>query len=179
MLYDYCVFIGRFQPPHKGHFAILNKALEIASSVIVILGSYTLTRSSHNPWLAVERKAMMRLALPTKDKDRVQFLYVQDRPTNDTWISIIRQEVSSIAKTAKVALIGFNSDASSFYLDFFPEWQYISCPTEYDFHSTDIRQQYFDGDEAYKKCLHPKVAGYLEAFSQTDEFRALKNGQDR
>ena len=37
--FDCLVFIGRFQPPHLGHLAIIREALKQARQVIVLVGS--------------------------------------------------------------------------------------------------------------------------------------------
>ena len=39
--YDLAIFIGRFQPLHNGHVHNIEKGLEIADNVLVILGSKT------------------------------------------------------------------------------------------------------------------------------------------
>ncbi|MGH1560634.1 adenylyltransferase/cytidyltransferase family protein [Caulobacter segnis] len=39
MRYDYLVLIGRFQPFHNGHLAVLRHALRLADKVIVLVGS--------------------------------------------------------------------------------------------------------------------------------------------
>ena len=38
-LFDTAVYIGRFQPVHSGHIALLARALASARQVIVIMGS--------------------------------------------------------------------------------------------------------------------------------------------
>ncbi len=37
--FDCLVFIGRFQPPHLGHLAVIHEALKRARQVIVLVGS--------------------------------------------------------------------------------------------------------------------------------------------
>jgi bifunctional NMN adenylyltransferase/nudix hydrolase len=39
MRHDYLVFIGRFEPLHNGHLAVLRHALVLADKVIVLIGS--------------------------------------------------------------------------------------------------------------------------------------------
>lgn len=47
--FDFLVFIGRFQPFHKGHAKVLRQALESASQVIILAGSAHQPRSTRNP----------------------------------------------------------------------------------------------------------------------------------
>lgn len=48
--FDAAVLIGRFQPFHNGHAALLAKALETAPRVIVVLGSAFAARNAKNPF---------------------------------------------------------------------------------------------------------------------------------
>ena len=43
--YQYLVFIGRFQPFHRGHKAVIDEALKRADKVIMLIGSANLPRS--------------------------------------------------------------------------------------------------------------------------------------
>ena len=57
--YDYAIFIGRFQPPHKAHIHIIEEALKIAEQVVIVLGSNRSAPNTRNPWTAVEREEMI------------------------------------------------------------------------------------------------------------------------
>ena len=48
--YRYLVFIGRFQPFHRGHKAVVDEALQRADEVIMLIGSANLPRSLRNPF---------------------------------------------------------------------------------------------------------------------------------
>ena len=63
-LFDFLVFIGRFQPFHKGHLAVIEAGLEQADQLIVLCGSAHQARSVRNPWTVAEREAMNRTAMP-------------------------------------------------------------------------------------------------------------------
>jgi cytidyltransferase-like protein len=54
--YKVALFIGRFQPFHKGHLYSLEKCLEIAESVIVGVGSSQDSGTENNPWSYDVRK---------------------------------------------------------------------------------------------------------------------------
>ena len=61
--YKVALFIGRFQPFHKGHLYSLEKCLEIAESVIVGVGSSQDSGTENNPWSYDVRKEMLGSAL--------------------------------------------------------------------------------------------------------------------
>lgn len=58
--YDMLVFIGRFQPFHLGHKAVIDRALEISRQVLVLVGSANRSRSIHNPFTFDERAAIIK-----------------------------------------------------------------------------------------------------------------------
>ena len=62
MRFDYLVLIGRFQPFHNGHLAVLQHALRLADKVIVLVGSAGQPRTTRNPFNAGERAVMIRAA---------------------------------------------------------------------------------------------------------------------
>ena len=49
-MYDTAILIGRFEPVHTGHLALLQHALGVAKQVIVIVGSAFQARSPKNPF---------------------------------------------------------------------------------------------------------------------------------
>jgi len=61
------VLIGRFQPLHNGHMALLRAALERAEQIVVVLGSAWQAPNPKNPFSWQERAQMLREALPPAD----------------------------------------------------------------------------------------------------------------
>ena len=47
---DTAIYIGRFEPVHSGHMALLQRALDSAPQVIVVIGSAWQARSPKNPF---------------------------------------------------------------------------------------------------------------------------------
>ena len=58
-MYDFLVFIGRFQPFHVAHLAVIREALRQAREVIVLVGSAGQSRNLRNPFTVDERMAMI------------------------------------------------------------------------------------------------------------------------
>ncbi len=54
-IFDYLVFIGRFQPFHLAHLQTVEIALQQSQNVILALGSAQPERNIKNPFLAAER----------------------------------------------------------------------------------------------------------------------------
>ena len=144
--YNYSVFIGRFQPFHKGHYRVVKKALEESEKLIVVLGSSKSPRNSRNPLTEYERVSIIRSALNEDEESRTTFTFIEDHIYNDNlWVSQVVDKVnSSIEKNSTVALIGLNKDESSYYLSKFPMWESIRYTTDEEILSaTDIREKAF------------------------------------
>jgi bifunctional NMN adenylyltransferase/nudix hydrolase len=50
--YEICICIGRFQPFHWGHLALVHAALDQGQRVIILLGSDQSRSLQQNPWTA-------------------------------------------------------------------------------------------------------------------------------
>ena len=57
--FDALVFIGRFQPPHRGHLNVLKSALSRAERVCVLIGSTDKPRTIKDPFSFDERRQML------------------------------------------------------------------------------------------------------------------------
>ena len=76
--YKYLVFIGRFQPFHMGHKAVVDEALKRAENVIMLIGSANMPRSLRNPFTVEERAQMIKGAYPKQDADRIHCVGLDD-----------------------------------------------------------------------------------------------------
>lgn len=175
--YDYCVFIGRFSPFHKGHYSILEQALKIAKKVVVVIGSASTPRTIKNPWTAIERQEMIKAVF---SDDRISFIHMKDYLyNNNLWVSVLQEKISVATNDSNnVALIGFESDETSFYLKLFPQFKYVEHGTEHNFHATHIRDKYFSHNLQYKEMIPEGVLNYLEEFKKADVFKSLKEEKE-
>lgn len=188
--YDYTVFIGRFQPPHRGHLETIRKALEISDKLIVVLGSSNAAQNIKNPFTDAQRAHMILSAFP-EDSDRIIIEHVEDRfYQNKYWITDVQQKVSHAinrqgwrADGIKIALIGHKKDESSWYLDSFPQWDFIETESitindddNNTMHSTDIRELFYKGMLGYIRYPLGSDSTYefLKEFMATEEYENLK-----
>ena len=140
---DALVFIGRFQPFHNGHKAVIDAALEQAKEVVVVVGSSFAARNIRNPFTFEERKAMIKAVFPT---DQVIVVPVSDYPYDDNkWVNAIQKIVDETVPYAKdVGLIGHSKDNTSYYLNIFPRWKnHVEVEDVGGINATDIRNRLF------------------------------------
>jgi len=174
--YQYGIYIGRFQPFHLGHLRTLNRALETAAQVILILGSHRVAADTRNPWRSQERIAMIQSCLSHETLQRIHFLTVRDWLYSDNlWLAAVQQQVLEITEGSNsVVILGHRKDASSYYLNLFPQWDYLETGHYQDLNSTQIRAAYFEGKETdYLDKIPQAIAHYLQTFQKSERYTAL------
>lgn len=150
MKYDTLVFIGRFQPVHNAHVAIIREAIKLTSDLLIIIGSANQPRTYKNPWSAMERKMMLMNVLDKMDLGncRVHIEFETDSLYNDNaWAARVQSTVSKYrCLGGTTGIIGHKKDESSFYLDMFPQWETELVGEFEPLNASDIRNLYFRKD---------------------------------
>ena len=103
LTHDIAVYVGRFQPFHNGHLALLQRALQEAPLCVVVLGSAHQARTPKNPFTWQERAEMIQLALPEADRARLRFVPVRDYYNEARWVQAVRSGVTEVAQNALAA----------------------------------------------------------------------------
>ncbi len=157
------VLIGRFQPFHNGHLALLEQALQVAQQVIVVLGSAHQARSPKNPWVWEERRKMIDDCLPTRMKGRVQFVPIRDYYDLPQWVAEVQRWVEALVPPMGVSmgLISHEKDASSAYLRHFPKWKAIELPRQGAVDATPLREMLWNLDEQPAEQVQAALAAAL------------------
>jgi bifunctional NMN adenylyltransferase/nudix hydrolase len=167
------VLIGRFQPPHRAHLALMSQALAAADELVIVLGSARSARTSRNPLRGAERTELISAMLRAEGTDlaRVRFERVPDVFYHlPLWVDLVQRAV----KSEGALLTGFEKDASSFYLKLFPGWKALVPDIVPGVNATDIRGALFRRDwTSVGEAVTPAVLAGLQAFSQTTAFTEL------
>ncbi len=142
--YSAAVLIGRFQPIHNTHESIIKCALEIADKVIILVGSAYSAPSPKNPFLFEERKKLIRACFP--DTVRVLIEPLRDHfYSDDMWLAQVQGVTSKyIEEGETVALMGSYKDSSSYYLNLFPQWEFVTPGVHPQMDATTLRETLFD-----------------------------------
>ena len=91
--YRVALFIGRFQPFHKGHLYSLKKCFELADQVIVGIGSSQESGTENNPWDFEARKAMIE-SLDLQG-DSLKVVALPDYPDDEVWLKEVKERVGN------------------------------------------------------------------------------------
>ncbi|MDR5865756.1 bifunctional nicotinamide-nucleotide adenylyltransferase/Nudix hydroxylase [Halomonas koreensis] len=189
--FDCLVFIGRFQPPHLGHLAVIHEALKRARQVIVLVGSAWQARSLRNPWRFEERRRMLTSAFDDQDNARLEIVPLLDALyNNDVWVRDVQRKVRDLASPSqarlpRIGLIGASRGQSSYYLSLFPQWESVSVPMVEGISASQIRERLFRSpmaaaDYASAGACHdlpPGVVDEIKAFLETEPFQQLVEEQ--
>jgi len=181
--YTNIVLIGRFQPIHNAHVAIIEKAMSLAKNLIIIIGSANKPRKYKDPFTVLERKHLIQQAineadLRTRYDCSVEISSVEDTFYNDdAWAT----RVQAIVDANKVfpgntAIIGHKKDESSFYLDMFPQWEFVEFPFSNVLHATDIRDLYFRDPTNFdflENVVPPITMLFMRQFATSPAFKQI------
>lgn len=188
--YDILVFIGRFQPPHSGHFGVIRAALQQCPYLVVVCGSAGQPRSLRNPWTADERAAMIAEAVAPAERPRLRVVAVADITYSDVlWVREVQAAVADAAAELRgegagqpaVALIGAADDRLDHYAALFPQWGTVLLGAGRGPRGTEIRAALFaaSGCEAVPTGLPPTVARRLRRFCATAYGAALRADREQ
>lgn len=178
------VLIGRFQPWHNGHMALLQAALQQARQVVVVLGSAHQARSPKNPFTWQERATMVQGTLSPAERARVHCIPVRDHYNEARWVDAVRQGVQALVpQGASIALVGHFKDSSSSYLQSFPGWTLLSLPRLGAFDATPLRDIYWNAAAApaaeIRAALAPQVPSsvldFLGAWQNTPDYALMQD----
>lgn len=178
--YDRAIFIGRCQPLHNGHMKIINRAKELADQVIILVGSSGASVSMKNPFTFEQRAEMIHQCV-----EDVIVRPIYDYSYNDQkWVSCVRETVNSVPTPwtdeypTKTCIVGYKKDNSSFYLDLFPDWKFVSVDFDDNINATDIREIMYNKKKSFDLLtgvVPKKVFSYLNEFSDTQQYRNLSD----
>ena len=178
-LYDLAVIIGRFQPFHNGHLALINQARKIAKHTLILIGSSRIARNIKNLFTYDERVKMIGAALGSKPED-FNFLdnestprtimfgsLVDDLYSDQEWLATVQHEVNKALigrhlPDGKVVLVGHHKDDSSYYLDMFPTFDMYEVPNTETLHSTVIRDILFGQGHIPADAMPDGVVDFLK-----------------
>ena len=186
--FELAVFIGRLQPYHLAHHALVQKALEIADKAVVVLGSSFRARDPKNPFTWTERRDMVKLSFSEDDAQRLSFIPVRDYYDDDSWVTAIREEIAQrFPGVRNIALVGHFKDASSYYLNRFPGWKLVEQNTSLEdgLSATQLRDALFSKEAGWPviramaaPSMPVPVMEYLNLWRHTAAYEQMRDEQE-
>lgn len=183
-----CLLIGRAQPLHLGHMHAINKAFEMSSNVLFIVGSIDQPRTTKNPFTYEERKYLLEEAVkarkPRNFSDSFHIRGAVDALYSDTtWVSTIQQIINDFladnAQIEEVCLLGHNKYPDENYAFMFPQYKSVEIGTittdGVAIDATEIRRLMFERKFSFIEGVLPTPVKMwlVEKFFKTEEFATL------
>lgn len=83
------LFVGRFQPIHKGHVKAIKDILKRVDELVIVIGSAQYSHRADNPFTVGERITMIRRALESEDipQARCWIIPVPDVHIHMIWVA--------------------------------------------------------------------------------------------
>jgi bifunctional NMN adenylyltransferase/nudix hydrolase len=175
------IYIGRFEPPHNGHFATIRKALGQTEKLVIFIGSHEVCRSLRNPFSTEERMEMLKISLTAEEQKKITFIPIYDSNYNHhEWVKELKSKFFQSCKhpanqsSDNIGIIGHKKDGTSYYLDLFPEWKFVEMPLlENGLSSTEVRKKWFSATLTEEK-IPLAVYSYLKNKESQEWAKNLK-----
>jgi bifunctional NMN adenylyltransferase/nudix hydrolase len=129
---------------------LVKQALRIADKVLILVGSSHAARTPKNPFTFEERRSMifdsLEIKIPELPSTRVSVEPIRDYfYSDDLWLAQVQSVTSNYIEDGEtVALLGGYKDSSSYYLNMFPQWEYVAPDRIGRTDATSIREALFD-----------------------------------
>ena len=137
------IFIGRFQPAHKGHIQVLVDAASRVSQLLIMIGSANQCRSIKNPWTYKERRNYLSKKLYEAGVTNYIIKPLNDYKYADSqWITDVRLTVEDSFGTKAPTMFGHMKEGNN-YLTWFPDWKFENVNSEYTINATQVRARMF------------------------------------
>lgn len=87
------LILGRFQPPHRGHLAVIEEASRRHDQVIVVVGSAQASYTPDNPFTAGERIEMLLAGLEELGVRNALLIPLADLNRHAEWVAYVESLV--------------------------------------------------------------------------------------
>ncbi|WXG42749.1 MAG: nicotinamide-nucleotide adenylyltransferase [Promethearchaeati archaeon SRVP18_Atabeyarchaeia-1] len=164
------LFVGRFQPFHKGHLHVIQDILKQVGEVIVAIGSAQCSHTSEDPFTAGERIDMIRRSLIAQHIDPSKYLLIPITDVNDNrlWVSHVTTLVPHFdvvfSNKPLVRILFSEAGFKVQSIEFFHREEYSA---------TEIRSKIVRQDEEWKNLVPKEVVDFLLSIKGDERLRAV------
>jgi len=166
------IIVGRMQPLHNGHVALIHKALKENEQVLLLLGSVNREVNFNNPFTYDERVKMVRNVFPEEMYEELLIRGIKDKPTDDEWIQELIANIGQVEEDpSKVILYTSEKDA---------EWYkgstlyHVETLDSKGLSATDIRNTWYTCEENLYKLVPDYVCMEMTKLTHGDRWLNLR-----
>jgi nicotinamide-nucleotide adenylyltransferase len=169
----HALVVGRFQPLHKGHVAVIRAALDDADEVTVVIGSSEAEPSWKDPFSVAERTMMLRAAFPAETADgSLRVVAVPDLFDPPRWVESVTQLVPGFD-----LVVGNDDWTLGLFKAIGKKVRSPGFEHRDEWHASRIRRQLADGIAAWRDAVPEAVLPILENLQAPARLRGLADGE--
>jgi len=161
------LYIGRFQPFHKGHYEVIGEIIDELEYLIIGIGSAKSSYTERNPFSCGERISMIRNSLKPSWHAKCIFIPLDDINRYNVWVSHVED------LTPPFNLVVGNSALTA--LLFSDKGYYIKNPKEYSREKLKgevIRRKMRKGDE-WRESVPDETAAVIDEINGVERIRDI------
>jgi len=160
------LFIGRFQPFHKGHLQDIKDALNEVDELIIAIGSSQFSHTEENPFSVEERIEMIEDTLMQNDISNYTIFPIPDISDDERWVA----HVSSIVPEFDVVFTG-NAMTEKLFSE--RGYKVKRVRMLEGINGTTIREMMLK-NENWQELVPEEVAEFLEKIKGAERVREFK-----
>jgi len=163
------LFVGRFQPFHKGHLKAVKSILEEVDEIIIAVGSAQYSHRENNPFTAGERIVMIRRALEEAEipASRYWIVPIPDLHVHMLWVSEV------LGYTPKFEVVYTNEPLTRrLFIEAGFEVKPIPFHKREVYSATEIRKRILN-DENWEELVPKSVADYVKRIGGVERLKDL------
>ena len=163
------LFLGRFQPLHKGHLSVIKIISQIYGCIKIGIGSSQFSHTKHNPFTKYERKQFIQNCLReiSIPPDKVHIFFIPDLFNAKQWV----KNVISIVGHFDVVVSNSDWVRSLFEQEKYPLADKILFEKE-KYNGTKIRKLIVDEDEQWKTLVPKCVIDLIKKYQGEKRIRS-------
>lgn len=168
------LFLGRFQPFHRGHLSVIVDLLKEFDLVVVAVGSSEKSRTLDNPFTVGERHAMVKAALTEEGyKYETQFKVVPIPDIDDD--DKYPKYVADMCPNFDVLVTG-NDHVKELFQKKLKNKEIREPKKRYAITATRVREAIAAGEDL-EKYLHPAVVAFLQKIGAARKIIEIVEGK--
>ena len=163
------LFVGRFQPLHKGHLKAMKDILEKIDELIIVIGSSQYSHTINNPFTTGERLVMIRWALTEEgiDSSRYWIIPVPDIHIHMIWVTEL------IGYTPKFDTVYTNEPLTRrLFIENGFKVKPVLFHRREEYSSTEIRERILS-EENWEELVPETVAQFIKEINGVERLRDL------
>jgi nicotinamide-nucleotide adenylyltransferase len=161
------LFIGRFQPFHRGHLHLLKQIFSDFEEVVIGIGSAQYSHTPENPFTSAERYEMIRRALAAEGISGCHIIYIPDVGVHSQWVSHVLALVPPFEAV-------YSHDRLTQRLFEEAGFKVVKGPLldRGKYSGTEIRRRMLSGED-WRELVPPPVAEFIEEIDGVGRVKAV------